>query len=299
MDGLTNSKAPSLAEDKKIVKWLEIEIKADAGLEEAFYDLLTERHLDGWVVEAETPQLVWVCYMACTGDWEVRWSSLVSAVQMYDAEVRVRKTVVDEDWVNCWKQFYHVHHIGQGIVVCPSWEEYQPQAHEHIITLDPGMAFGTGYHGSTSSCLVLLEDYLRQNRALRVMDVGTGSGILAIAAAFLGAESVDASDISATAVQVAQENARLNGLQERITVVEGSGVGAGQYDLIIANIVAAVIMSLAPDFREHLLPGGSLIVSGIIEERRDEVVEVLSEYGFGVVDERLEDEWVSLRLTLQ
>ena len=298
MDGSINSKMPSLDDKKTGLKWLEIEIKADAGLEDALSELLTSNNLAGWVVEADSPQLVWVAYLDCGDDWEVRWAALASGVQMLDGTVAVRRSVVDEDWANCWKQFYHVHGIGRSLVICPSWEECTPEAGQHVITIDPSMAFGTGDHGSTAGCLMLLEEYLAEHRAASALDVGTGSGILAIAAAKLGAENLRATDIDPVAVEIARDNVAQNNLSERIAVEQYDGVPPGQYDLIVANIVAAVIIAFAPSLVRALNPGGCLIVSGIIEERRDEVLEVLQEYGLTLQDERLNDEWASLRLTL-
>lgn len=299
MDGLTKSKMPFLDGSTESLKWLELAITAAPALEDALYGLLTERRLGGWVVEAEESQLVLVCYLPCESGWEIRLSSLKDALRQLGASAEVRKSVVDEDWANCWKQFYHVRHWGKTLVIRPSWEEYEPQSGQHVITLDPGMAFGTGLHGSTSNCLLLLEDYLLNHAVSNALDVGTGSGILAIEAALLGVECVVACDNDPVAVRTARENVALNGQEARVSVQEFEGVPEGTYDLVIANIVAAVHISLAEDYARAVKPGGALLVSGIIDFRRDEVLETLQECGFALEQERLEDEWVSLRLVRQ
>ncbi len=286
---------PSLDDKAESLKWLEIEISASPDSESELYALLIERRLGGWVVEDEEPRLVWVAYMACENRWEERFEELTRALTALGAQARVRRSVVDDDWANCWKQFYHARELGRTLVICPSWEGYRAEG-KRVIHLDPGMAFGTGYHGSTANCLLLMEDYLLSHKAASVLDVGTGSGILAIAAAFLGAERVLATDIDPVAVRVASENVALNGKQEQVEVAERAGVSEGQYDLVIVNIVAAVIISLAEELARATRPGGCLIVSGIIEHRRDEVLDVLEDKGFRLAAEHLDDEWVSFRL---
>src|SRR5690242_19543431 len=157
------------------------------------------------------------------------------------------KSVNEEDWANAWKEHFHVTQIGKRIIIRPSWREYTPKDEEVVITLDPGMAFGTGLHPTTRLCLEQVEQ--RTSPGMHVLDVGTGSGILALAAAKLGAEHVYAIDNSSVAVESATENADLNGQSERIKVVLGTlneetaQRMAGQYDLVLANIIAHIIGS--------------------------------------------------------
>ena len=287
---------PFLEGSTESLKWLEIAVTASPSQEEELYDLLSERRLGGWIVEADEPKLVLVFYLSCESGWEIRLGSLKDALRRMSAEVEIRRSVTDDDWANCWKQYYHVRHLGQTLVIRPSWEEYQAKDGEHVITLDPGMAFGTGLHPSTSNCLVLAEDFLLNNQAGSVLDVGTGSGIIAIEAALLGAESVLASDIDPVAVHVAKDNVAINGQEERVRVIEYDGVPEGEYDLVVANIVAAVHLVQAADYARAVKAGGCLIVSGIIDFRRDEVVQALQEQGFAIDRETLDDEWVSLRM---
>jgi ribosomal protein L11 methyltransferase len=211
------------------------------------------------------------------------------------------RVVNEEDWANAWKEYYHVTHIGQRLVIRPSWRDYTPQEQEVVLELDPGMAFGTGLHPTTRMCLEQIERYTRPG--MRVIDVGTGSGILALAAARLGAQSVYCIDNSSVAVESAQANAAVNRLEERIQVVLGvlddetAERLAGQYDLVLANIIARVIGGIAVQLARVLAPGGLLIASGIIEERRHEAEQPLLEAGLRLVEHVMIDDWVTLILT--
>ena len=210
------------------------------------------------------------------------------------------RVVNEEDWANAWKEFFHVTHIGKRIVIRPSWRDYTPRDDEVVIELDPGMAFGTGLHPTTRMCLEQLESYARPG--MRVLDVGTGSGILAIAAAKLGAASVYGIDNSSVAVESATENIAVNGLKDRVSIALGTldeaGAArlAGQFDLVLANIIARVIGSIAPQLAQVLKPGGLLITSGIIEERRHEAEQPLLAAGLQLLAEAKIDDWITLML---
>ena len=200
--------------------------------------------------------------------------------------------VREEDWAEYWKQFYKPFYLGSRLVVRPSWESYTAQPGDLVIDLDPGMAFGTGTHETTALCAELIEAYCRQGQ---VLDIGTGSGILAIAAAKLGAQQVLALDIDPVAVKVARENVAQNGLTDRVRVEQGdllSGV-AEQYDMAVANILADVIISLAGPVKQHLKPEGVFICSGIIRERAEDVRAALEGAGHTIVDERYEGAWAA------
>jgi ribosomal protein L11 methyltransferase len=208
------------------------------------------------------------------------------------------RIVNEEDWANAWKDYYHVTHIGKRLVIRPSWREYTPKDDEVVIELDPGMAFGTGLHPTTRMCLEQVEQ--RVWPGMRVLDVGTGSGILALAAAKLGAASVYCIDNSSVAVESAIANAAVNQLSERISVVLGvlddaeATRLAGQFDLVLANIIARVIGSIAPYLARVLTPGGILIAGGIIEERRHEAEQPLLDAGLKLVGQVMIDDWVTL-----
>ena len=178
--------------------------------------------------------------------------------------------VEQEDWQNAWKKYYHAMDIGSRLAIVPGWEQYETD--RTVITMDPGMAFGTGTHETTSLCLETLDSLVKGGE--RVLDIGTGSGILAIAALKLGAAVAEGVDIDPMCVRTAGENARRNGVQDRFTVLVGdlSDKASGQYNIITANIVAAAILSLAPHVPALMAPGARFIASGIIDTRKDEVL---------------------------
>ena len=206
------------------------------------------------------------------------------------------QNVADEDWSENWKKYYKPFRIGTHLVVKPTWEAYTPQPEDLVIELDPGMAFGTGTHETTNMCMQLLEKYYQDG--MRVMDVGTGSGILAIAAARLGAENVLAIDIDPDAVKVARENVALNGVQDAVRVVVGDlcKSEAMPCELAVANIVADAICMLAGPLTRHLEKGGLLICSGIIREREQDVLDAAMAAGYAVADRIEKGEWVALCL---
>ncbi len=206
------------------------------------------------------------------------------------------RTVSEQDWANEWKQYFHVTHIGETLVIKPTWEEYTAKAGEHIIEIDPGMAFGTGTHHTTCMCMERLEKVLRPG--MEVFDVGTGSGILAIAAAKLGAETVKAVDIDATAVRVAAENIAANGLTEKINVKQGDLLQGteGQADVIIANIIADIIIMLLEDVPGKLKNGGIFLASGIIEERQNDVAAAAAKAGLCVEAVDTKGGWVVMQM---
>ncbi len=206
--------------------------------------------------------------------------------------------VDEEDWSTAWKKYYHPTKIGKKLIVVPCWEEYALQEGEVQITLDPGMAFGTGTHETTRLCMQLLEDCVSSDT--RLLDIGTGSGILAITALLLGARSAVGVDIDELAVKVAQENADLNGVGGRIELACGDLTEKvqGTYDVICANIVADVIIRLSKDATRFMHPGSILLVSGIIEERCEEVRDALTAAGLHAAEIRTENGWAAIRLEL-
>ena len=200
--------------------------------------------------------------------------------------------VEQEDWQNAWKQYYHAMDIGQRLAIVPGWEEYDTD--RTVITMDPGMAFGTGTHETTSLCLETLDELVQGGE--RMLDIGTGSGILAIAALKLGAKEAEGVDIDPMCVRTAGENARRNGVADRLTVLVGdlSDKASGVYNIITANIVAAAILSLAPAVPALMAPGAKFIASGIIDERRDEVLNGLKAAGLRPVQVKEKRGWVCI-----
>ena len=226
------------------------------------------------------------------------------------SQISVRR-LAEEDWANAWKEHYHVTHLGKRTVIKPTWREYAPQPGEVVIELDPGMAFGTGQHPTTRTCAIALEDAVRPGDT--VLDVGCGSGILSIAALKLGASHLLALDVSAVAVEATRENLAANGLADRaearLATLEGAagepyfplppdvavlGAEVGAYDVVVANIIARVIAQLAPALVRATRPGGILIASGIIAERRHEAEEPLRAAGLLDIHDVIEGDWVTL-----
>ena len=209
------------------------------------------------------------------------------------------QTVDEEDWANNWKTFFKPVEIGDRLLVCPTWEQIPQNNGRAVLLIDPGMAFGTGTHQTTRMCLELLEKELRPGD--RVADLGCGSGILSIAASLLGAKETYAIDIDPVAARVADENARLNGVDGDSYIIRIGDIlsdsefrreiASEQYDIVLANIVANVIIAFAPMIPNLLKKGGKLIASGIIDERLDEVLDALQQNGMSVSEVRKGEDW--------
>jgi len=215
--------------------------------------------------------------------------------------------VDDEDWATAWKDYFHPIAITDKITIKPTWEQYEPREDELIIELDPGMAFGTGTHPTTSLCLKTLEKVIQGGE--EVIDVGTGSGVLAIGAIKLGASSVLALDLDPIAVSSATENVSLNGLSEQVDVHLSDLLGVLRQednsqlkvkppvDLVVANILAEIIMLFIDDVYEALKPGGTYIASGIWKNKEDVVEQGLLAAGFEIQEKYRDEDWLAFVAT--
>lgn len=204
------------------------------------------------------------------------------------------KYVADQDWNTAWQKFYHVIDFSRHLAIVPQWEDYQPAfSNQELIRLDPGLAFGTGGHTTTQLVLMALERSIV--RPMKVMDIGTGSGILAIAASKLGAQEVLATDISDEAVTAARENIKLNDL-DNIEVKKANLLKDTneKFDLILANILAEVLVDLIPDLDTHLTEEGKVIFSGIDYLQLPKIEKLLEEYGFEIKLKMREGRWIGL-----
>lgn len=209
------------------------------------------------------------------------------------------RVVHEADWAEAWKAYFPVMRIGRRLVIRPTWRRHRAMPDDIVLALDPGMAFGTGLHPTTRLCLAALErlDDHGHVAAARVLDVGCGSGILAIAAAKLGAERVVGVDTDPIAIEATTANAARNRLARRIKVHRGSlPSGAGPFDVVLANLIAGVLVPLAPLLRDELRPGGTLLASGIFVDREAEVTAAFEAAGLGSVDRSAEGEWVALEV---
>ena len=216
------------------------------------------------------------------------------ASDLIDAKIET-VGVNEEDWANSWKAYYKPIKIGERLVIVPAWEKYTPADGELIVRMDPGMAFGTGTHETTRLVIKLLETYTKEG--CRMLDVGTGSGILAICASKLGARECRAYDIDPMAVRVANENIKDSGLQNITCEVSDllRQVDKSQpYDLICANIVADIIIRMTPDVGALMHKDTVLLASGIILERSDDVIECFEKHGFCIIERLEENGWCGL-----
>ncbi|HBT88218.1 50S ribosomal protein L11 methyltransferase [Desulfobacter sp.] len=238
-------------------------------------------------------------YLPDTDDSDIMIAKIterLAGLSDMDLQVDVLSESVDEkDWAHAWKAYFNVTRITGKIVVKPEWKDYTPAPGEVIINIDPGMAFGTGTHPTTSMCLALLEEHVQPGKTL--LDVGCGSGILMIGAAKLGAGAMTGIDVDPVAVDITQQN-----LEKNAIALDGVTLGAVTldktpeigYDLICANIIAQVIVSIMPDIATRLAPDGTAILSGIIEERVPDIYAALDAQNLRCVKKISQEEWVAL-----
>ncbi len=204
--------------------------------------------------------------------------------------------VNDADWNENWKKYFHVSEIGEKLVIVPSWEEYENKQGRVVLNIDPGAAFGTGTHATTSLCLTLLEKHI--NSGVKMLDIGTGSGILAIASTLLGAQIAIGVDIDAQSVKTAKENAEINNVQDKCEFIVGDLADkiSGKFNVICANIVADVIIKLFDNVADFMEDDAVLIISGIIDLRKDDVLNSALAHGFKIVEENYKDNWCAFTL---
>ena len=217
-----------------------------------------------------------------------------------DAEVTC-SGVCEDDWADSWKKYYKPIKTGKRLVIVPVWESYDPAPEEITVLMDPGMAFGTGTHETTRLVIRLLEKYTKAGQLM--LDVGTGTGILAICASRLGADFCRAYDIDPTAVRVARENIKDSGLEnvtcDQSDLLKQGSLEGGQYDLVCANIVADIIIRMTPDVGKYMKDDAVLLASGIIAERCDDVIACFEQHGFEIVERAEENGWCALAVKLK
>ncbi|WP_413308669.1 50S ribosomal protein L11 methyltransferase [Bacillus sp. 1P10SD] len=219
---------------------------------------------------------------------------------IYNIDIGLNKVTIsevnEEEWATAWKKYYNPVKISEKFTIVPTWEEYTPvSSDELIIELDPGMAFGTGTHPTTVMCIQAIERTVKPGD--RVIDVGTGSGVLSIAAAMLGAEDVRAFDLDEVAVTQARLNIKLNKVHQSVTISQNNlldNVEENSADVIVANILAEVILRFTDDAARVIKPGSAFITSGIIKQKKDQVKEALVNSGFEILETILMEDWVAI-----
>ena len=211
-------------------------------------------------------------------------------------ELQIRELPEDEDWQNAWKSHFKILRIGEHMVIKPTWLELDPQQDDIVIELDPGIAFGTGYHPTTETCLQAMEQSITPG--MKVLDLGTGSGILTMAAMKLGATLVTALDIDTQAVSAARRNFRRSGITKQVRLGQGSvphpTAPAEEFDVAVANISARGVVDRCPFILAALKPGAIFIASGLLDTQKQEVEDAVLPLGFTLVSEWPQDEWVTL-----
>lgn len=287
------------------MEWLQVSVPVDAEVAEAVADVLSRYAPAGVAIEVlgnnrgVTESTVVVKAYLPVGPEAARVQEQVEEAlwhlsQIAPVPLPIFSKVAEADWADAWREHYHPLRIGQRIVIKPTWREFEATSQDIIIELDPGMAFGTGLHPTTQMCLLVLEEKVRPGMC--VLDLGTGSGILAVASAKMGADSVLALDTDPIAVAAAQENVERNGVADRVTVAHGSLEQAtGSYDLVVVNILAKVIIALAQEgLATRVRPEGQWITAGIIESQVAEVVAALEAAGLRVTAQQQISDWVTL-----
>lgn len=299
------------------MKWCEISIQTSHEAVELIAEIFRDLGASGVVIEdpelvndyitsgkwdytdipiaKETEVVVEKAYLPVNGELEGRIQTLRQEIKALESRgvntapaVLTTAELQDEDWSDTWKQYFHTEKPGERVVIKPTWEEYAPQGDEVVIELDPGAAFGTGTHATTAMCIRQLEKLVKPG--MTVFDVGTGSGILSIISAKLGAKNIQAVDYDDSVLKIVEENLEQNNVQDIISVAQSDLMQNvhGKAELVIANIIADIIIRLFDQLDEHLEQGGTLLTSGIIEDRIEDVLAAAEAHGYGVV-ERLEN----------
>ena len=307
------------------MKWIEVQVKTTTEAEEVVANILYEAGVGGLAIEDPNDILA---FTQNEDSWDYIDSSLlnnvfegviikayfpesedlldkielikqnIEKIPQYNLDKGLGEVTVSEvdekDWAETWKKYYKPKKIGEKVVIVPSWEKYESKEGDIIIEIDPGMAFGTGTHETTTMCINQLERHIKTD--YKVFDIGCGSGILSIVSAKLGAKKVIAVDIDEVPIRVSKENIELNSVSNIVDVRRGNllDVVDEKADLIVSNIIAEVIVKLSKDIVNYLNPNGIFIASGIITEKKDMVKEALEKEGFNIIQVDIMNDWVCI-----
>jgi ribosomal protein L11 methyltransferase len=274
-------------------KWLKIELKAPSELIDALSNFMTEQGAQGVFQEFLEPQSLGGVDEPAAAEtlktylpWDIRLDHRVDALKAYIQSLSqifpdlrkpsfITETIDNPDWGEAWKKYFKPLRVSRNIVIKPTWERYTPVGRDIVVEIDPGMAFGTGQHESTRMCLQAIEDLLLAERGIhpwRVLDVGTGTGILGISCAKLGAQRVVCVDSDKQAAAIAKENVAINDVADRVAVISRDVLTVhDSFDLIVANLTAKILIKLRPHLMSLLVHNGYLIISGIVEQNREDI----------------------------
>lgn len=305
------------------MKWCEVSIQTSHEATEIIAEIFRDLGAGGVVIEdpelvndyitsgkwdytdipiaTETEVVTEKAYLVVNGELEGRLQTFHQEIKaLGERGVNIAPAIIttaelqDEDWSDTWKQYFHTEKPGDRVVIKPTWEEYEAKEDEVVIELDPGAAFGTGTHATTSMCIKELEALVKPDDV--VFDIGTGSGILSIIAAKLGARDIQAVDYDDSVLKIVEENLEQNHVENIISVAQSDLMQNvhGKANLVIANIIADIIIRLFPQLDEHLEADGTLLTSGIIEDRIDDVINAGQEHGFAVVKRKENKGWACI-----
>jgi ribosomal protein L11 methyltransferase len=291
-------------------RWLKVSIKTDPSLVEALSDFLvgvTEAGVE-ILVDDQSQYITINAFLEKRNPDESQREHILEQITGYVRELaeifqvpvpEIKSSLIEEeDWGNAWKEHFKPFAIIPGLVIKPTWEAYKAGVDEKIIEMDPGMAFGTGHHATTTLSLILLKEVLADKAAANVLDVGTGTGILGMAALLFGAQQVEGIDNDPEAIAAASENVRHNGLEERMSIsLSPLSTLMGSFSIVVANIVHDVLLDLADDLNRLIAADGRLILSGILTgEQSDNIIRQFSMRGFCLKKHLQQKEWSALLL---
>lgn len=305
------------------MKWCEVSIQTSHEATEIIAEIFRDLGAGGVVIEdpelvndyitsgkwdytdipiaTETEVVTEKAYLVVNGELEGRLQTFKQEIKaLGERGVNIAPAIIttaelqDEDWSDTWKQYFHTEKPGNRVVIKPTWEEYEAKEDEVVIELDPGAAFGTGTHATTSMCIKELETLVKPDDV--VFDIGTGSGILSIISAKLGARDIQAVDYDDSVLKIVEENLEQNHVENIVSVAQSDLMQNvhGKANLVIANIIADIIIRLFPQLDEHLEPNGTLLTSGIIEDRIDDVINAGQKNGFAVVKRKENKGWACI-----
>lgn len=303
------------------MEWLEVAVTVDPEIQELVSQVLLDQgvqgleiidpdsfrqvldhnryldYADDGLIDSYGEKVVIKAYFSSRKAEELK-SKLDSEFQIFlnhipEYSVRIRD---DSEWKDNWKKYYKAFKISDRVIVKPAWEDYLPQGNEVVVELEPGMAFGTGTHETTRMCASLLDELVKGNE--KVLDLGCGTGILGIIAAKLGAKEVTCVDIDDAAYKACRENVMKNNVSDVVHVIHGElkDLEIEKYDIIVVNIIADIILSLLPDLRKYSSDRTNILLSGIISDRREEIINAVNENGYHMVKENREGEWVAMQI---